>query len=276
MEPRSQEDAVESADEKQSLGLGRPAGDSHYRAYVGPPEDYDLIAAMTFNLITTLGLRQKHVLLDIGCGSLRCGRLFIPYLNAGNYIGIEPNQWLVEEGIQREIGADLIRLKQPKLYFSDSAAALAGSGATVDFAVAQSIFSHCGPDLISAWLTGIYPYLSPSGALAATFVTGTEDFTGTGWVYPGCVKYTHEGMAKLAAAAGYSFKVLDWWHPRQTWGLFHRENYDCSWFQDRKLGWNARYKKHRPKEPSEKKNAKPEKKKGLWRGLFGGRKAAQH
>ena len=55
--------------ESESLGLGLKPGDPHYRAYVGPPQDYDLIAAMTFNLLTTLGLRQNHSLLDIGCGA---------------------------------------------------------------------------------------------------------------------------------------------------------------------------------------------------------------
>ena len=252
MEPHVGE-AVQASDENQSLGVGRPAGDSHYRAYVGPPLDYDLIAAMTFNLMTTLGLRQNHVLLDIGCGSLRSGRLFIPYLNVGNYIGIEPHQWLVDEAIQREIGADLIRIKQPRLYFSDSAADLAGSGVTVDFAVAQSVFSHGGPEIISAWLSGIFPYLSPSGALAATFSAGQENFKGTGWTYPGCVEYTCERMAQFAADAGYSFTILDWWHPRQTWCLFHREKYSCSWFKDRPLSWNSRYGKRPPKKASDKK-----------------------
>jgi len=71
--------------DQEDLGLGLKPGDPQYRAYVGPPEDYDLIAAMTFNLLTTLGLRQHHSLLDIGCGSLRIGRLLIPYLNQGKY-----------------------------------------------------------------------------------------------------------------------------------------------------------------------------------------------
>jgi hypothetical protein len=41
-------------DNEESLGVGLKPGDAHYRAYVGPSEDYDLIAAMTFNLLTTL------------------------------------------------------------------------------------------------------------------------------------------------------------------------------------------------------------------------------
>ena len=70
-----------ASNDQEDLGLGLRPGDPQYRAYVGPPEDYDLIAAMVFNLLTTLGLRQHHSVLDIGCGSLRIGRLLIPYLN---------------------------------------------------------------------------------------------------------------------------------------------------------------------------------------------------
>src|SRR5438132_4114131 len=88
------------------LGTGLAPGDNHYRAYVGPPQDYDLIAAMTFNLLTSVGLRAHHTLIDVGCGSLRVGRLFIPYLDSGNYIGVEPNRWLVEEALKHELGQD--------------------------------------------------------------------------------------------------------------------------------------------------------------------------
>ncbi|HVB80654.1 MAG TPA: hypothetical protein VNE82_12010 [Candidatus Binataceae bacterium] len=31
---------------------GRAADDAHYRAFVGPPDRYDLIAALQFNLLT--------------------------------------------------------------------------------------------------------------------------------------------------------------------------------------------------------------------------------
>ncbi|MHC4422967.1 MAG: hypothetical protein ACYS1E_20600, partial [Planctomycetota bacterium] len=66
-------------DEAQQLR----AGAEHYMAYVGPPDRYDLMGASQFRLLCTLGLRAPHRLLDFGCGSLRAGRLFIPYLNPG-------------------------------------------------------------------------------------------------------------------------------------------------------------------------------------------------
>ena len=86
---------------------------------LGPPERYDLMAAMSFNLLTTLGLRQHHTLLDMGCGSLRVGRLLIPYLNRDKYVGLEPNEWLVQEGIRNEIGDTLRRIKRPRFWFTD-------------------------------------------------------------------------------------------------------------------------------------------------------------
>ena len=58
------------------------AGTRHYRAYVGSPKAYDVTAATQFALMVGLGLREDHTLLDIGCGSLCGGRLFIPYLAA--------------------------------------------------------------------------------------------------------------------------------------------------------------------------------------------------
>src|SRR5688572_4495446 len=94
------------------------AGDRHYRAFVGPPATYDIIAASQFNLLTSLGLRDHHKLLDIGCGSLRGGRLFIPYLQPESYYGIEPEQWLVEDGIENEIGHDQIALKSPRFDYN--------------------------------------------------------------------------------------------------------------------------------------------------------------
>src|SRR5437763_15744102 len=141
------------SNDRENLGLGLKPGDPHYRAYVGPPEDYQLIAAMTFNLLTTLGLRQHHSLLDLGCGSLRIGRLLIPYLNRGNYFGIEPNEWLVHEGIRRELGETLVQIKRPTFFFSDSPDTITQATVAFDFALAQSIFSHRGLNLIREWLS---------------------------------------------------------------------------------------------------------------------------
>jgi SAM-dependent methyltransferase len=228
-----------ASDDREYLGLGLKPGDPHYRAYVGPPEDYDLIAAMTFNLLTTLGLRQHHSLLDVGCGSLRIGRLLIPYLNREKYFGVEPNEWLVEEGINREIGKSLVEIKRPTFFFSDSPETIARANVAFDFAVAQSIFSHCGLDFIRGWLSAISRSLARDGALIATFLIGEEDSLRTGWIYPECVNYRPATLERAAADVSLRFEMLDWKHPRQTWALFAAPKFDSTWFKERPLTWNT-------------------------------------
>jgi SAM-dependent methyltransferase len=222
----------------EDLGLGLETGVKHYRAYIGPSKQYDLVAAMSFNLLTTLGLRQHHRVLDVGCGSLRIGRLLIPYLNAGNYVGIEPNKWLVKEGIERETGRDQLRIKQPRFYFSDSARDLPFAE-LYDFALAQSVFSHCGPDLLERWLGEIAGHLKASGALVATFLPGDLDSQEKGWLYPECTRYRLETMDARAQNAGLRFHALDWRHPRQQWALYTKSDFDVSWFKNNPLTWNT-------------------------------------
>jgi SAM-dependent methyltransferase len=239
------------SNDRENLGLGMKPGDPHYRAYVGPPEDYDLIAAMTFNLLTTLGLRQHHSLLDVGCGSLRIGRLLIPYLNQGKYFGVEPAEWLVAEGIKQELGETVVQIKRPTFYFTDSPETMVRAKVSFDFALAQSIFSHCGLDLIRDWLSAISRSLADDGALVATFLPADEDSPQPGWVYPECVNYRPATLERAAAEANLRFQILDWKHPRQTWALFAAPKFDSSWFENTPLTWNAAleralHQKHQP------------------------------
>jgi hypothetical protein len=224
---------------QESLGLGLAPGDAHYRAYVGPPDDYDLVAAMTFGLLTTLGLRQHHALLDIGCGSLRIGRLLIPYLNRGGYTGLEPNEWLVRDGIAREVGEDQVRIKSPHFEYAATASDLVKQGRQYQYAVAQSIFSHTGLDLLDRWLAEVGTLLGESGVLLATYLPADADSDATGWVYPGCVRFRPGTMIELAAHHGLDFVPLDWKHPRQSWAAFARPGFDVGWYRNRALSWSA-------------------------------------
>ncbi len=198
-------------------------GDHHYKAYVGPPAQYDFMGATQFRLLTTLGLREEHKVLDVGCGSLRAGRLLIPYLQKGNYYGIEPNQWLVEEGIAENLGRDALNIKAPNFYHFDDFS-LSTAGSAFDFIVAQSIFSHCGQDLIVKCLQEVKKVLNQEGLFLATFLLPDQnpqqeegDFSGGGWIYPGCVSFTERKIHDLVNAEGFHAIKLPWFHPRQTW-----------------------------------------------------------
>jgi hypothetical protein len=231
--------------ENKDLGLDLKSGDSHYRAYVGPPEDYDLAGAMCFNLLTAIGLRQHHTLLDVGCGSLRAGRFLMPYLNEANYIGVEPNGWLIEDGIKREIGQDLINIKKPQFIVSDS---LKGSNIkNIDFALAQSVFSHAGKPIIINWLKEIHEALSESGCLFASVLLSEsvllkegspEESQEEGWVYPGCLYFKLSTFEELAHRAGFELIPLNFWHPRLSWLAFVKKDFDTSLLKHESIQWN--------------------------------------
>ncbi|MHC4273353.1 MAG: class I SAM-dependent methyltransferase [Planctomycetota bacterium] len=204
-------------DEAQQLR----AGDEHYMAYVGPPDRYDLMGASQFRLLCTLGLRAHHRLLDFGCGSLRAGRLFIPYLNPGGYFGVEPNRWLVEDAVERELGADIIRIKRPTILDHDTFSCRE-FGIRFDYILAQSIFSHAGRDLILRGLKEFDACLEPHGITAVTFViddSGGREYEGSGWVYPDLTPYTTVTVERLIAEAGLAGIRIPWFHPRQVWYL---------------------------------------------------------
>jgi SAM-dependent methyltransferase len=194
---------------------GQPGFPPH-QAYVGKPEEWDLVAARQVALLWAAGLRDTHRLVDVGCGSLRAGRLLIPYLNPGRYFGVEPNRWLVEEGIERELGSDLVAMKQPTFRFVDDFS-LGAFGVEFDFAMAHSVFSHTYPDLALLGFRGIGETLAPEGKLLATFVEGEANPDGSGWCYPDLLRYTWEKMNGIIEVSGLVARRLDWMQPRQSW-----------------------------------------------------------
>lgn len=188
-----------------------------YRGFVGPAKKYDIIAAMQFNLLTHLGLREHHHLLDVGCGSLRAGRLFIPYLLPGRYFGIEPNKWLIEEGIRHEVGEDLVRIKRPT-FSDDRDFTLTVFNRKFDYVLAHSIFTHAAQHQIRRCLSEARKVMKPDSVFAATFMKGNRNYTGEKWSYPQVIYYTLEHMKRLAGEQRLTCKPLDWSHPnKHTW-----------------------------------------------------------
>jgi hypothetical protein len=93
-------------------------------------------------------------------------------------------------------------------------------------------------DLIEEWLKGVSRSLKSRGLFIATFLLSNEDFPGKGWVYPECVSYGASTLVQCGRNAGLDLRILDWSHPRQTWGLFTPPTCDPPWFENQLLSWN--------------------------------------
>ncbi|MBD3362745.1 hypothetical protein GF362_03430 [Candidatus Dojkabacteria bacterium] len=199
-------------------------GAKHYKAFVGPPAQYDIIGASQFRLLCTLGLREHHKLLDLGCGSLRAGRLFISYLDKNCYYGIEPNKWLIKEAMNNQIGDDIIRIKKPSFSFNKNFNTEVFK-IKFDFIIAQSIFSHTGPDLLKKGLSNLYNSITNEGIVALTFVE-TKDKNlekhDNGWIYPDIYQYYTDTIIKFLDNSKFKYTKIPWYHPRQSWWLLSK------------------------------------------------------
>ena len=172
----------------------QPLTSQEYRTHTGEETLFDVRSALQFNLLTTLGLREDHYVLDIGCGPLALGRLLIPYLRPGRYFGIEPLEWLVEKGIEQELGESAIAIKKPT-FLHDDGFRLSAFGRSFDFLIAQSIFSHTSQNQLRKCLSEAAKVMTPSSIFAATFFEGTTNYEGDRWTAH--ADYTMEKMRLL-------------------------------------------------------------------------------
>jgi hypothetical protein len=85
---------------------------SDHRAAIGG--QWGEVGKIQYEFLLDQGLKPEHRLLDIGCGCLRGGVHFTPYLNPGNYWRIDHNNSLIEAGWNIELSELGFQSRQPR------------------------------------------------------------------------------------------------------------------------------------------------------------------
>lgn len=181
-----------------------------HRKYVGGY--WDEMGKLQLDFMRSHGLEPSSVLVDVACGSLRAGRLFIPYLDPGNYLGIEREQKLIDAGLADEVPADVVAEKRPELVV-DGVFQFDRFSKRPHVGIANSLFSHINERDIRLCLGNLRDF-APGCVFYATFrltdgranplrSTAHADF-----------RYSPEQMAAMGAATGWASEYVgEWGHP---------------------------------------------------------------
>ena len=108
---------------------------------VGPSGIWPHLQQYQFNALTRLGLKPHHSVVDIGCGPLTVGVALIPYLDSGNYAGVDllPEP-LVEA--HRRIAQRNLAHKNPTIVCSTTFGKRELQGRTFDFIWMSQLTYH--------------------------------------------------------------------------------------------------------------------------------------
>ena len=131
-------------------------------------ESWLRIGQMQFDYLVSHGLKPGMRMLEIGCGNLRAGRLFIDYLDAGDYYGIDispdillaAQRTLAESGLQGKL-PHLTLVQDLKLAFLPAG--------HFDVVHAHSVFSHSPIQVIEECLAHAGRVMKPDGFFDFTF-----------------------------------------------------------------------------------------------------------
>lgn len=175
------------------------------------------IGSLQFDFLKDNGLEPHHRFLDYGCGPGRGADYFVDFLNPGNYLGLDFNQRALDAAKE---GPARLAAKKPRFIHVDE---LAEPPGIYDFAIAQSVFTHCSPAQIVVIMGNIDRLLSEQGVFFATFFEGAAD-QDTIRQDPGgvvthhdrnCYHYPREFWREQPWASKWLITCIgDWNHPR--------------------------------------------------------------
>lgn len=185
---------------------------------------WDEVGARQLDFLVGQGLHSGHRLLDIGCGTFRAGVKLVPYLDPGNYYGIDISSELLQAGYTREIAAAGLdaRLPRGNLAVTDCFD-VSRFDATFDYAIAQSVFTHLPRSYFPDCLGALGPHFRRGGIFFSTAPhpsSSHPDFEQR----PGIVTHPdrdlfHSSSREILESAtrpGWvPFWIGDWGHPRE-------------------------------------------------------------
>lgn len=215
----------------KDLDAARVAETDH-RGFVGGM--WDEIGQLQFEYMRSKGLSPEARFIDVACGSLRGGRLFIPYLNAHNYYGFDILRALIDAGLTHEIAPLGVMDKvSPDNFVAAEGFAFPASWRDIDSGIALSLFTHLTLNSIALCLSNLRDVMKDGARFYATiFEVSEEQQLAPQEHLDGIVTfmcedpyhYTRADMSYLARKTGWQLiDIEEFNHPRgQRMAIFEK------------------------------------------------------
>jgi len=136
---------------------------------IGPIGHWQEMQEYQIGLLKRNGLEPAHSLLDIGCGPLSGGLALIPYLDAGNYYGIDLRQSAIEEA-EKQVRKAHLEAKLPVLAVSATFGADELDGARFDYVWMSQTSYHLDSGLMDECVRLVASQLKQGGRFYADFI----------------------------------------------------------------------------------------------------------
>jgi cyclopropane fatty-acyl-phospholipid synthase-like methyltransferase len=177
--------------------------------YCGDPASHTKRGEVILDFLRKEGLKPHHRVLDVGCGALSQGKELIEYLGSGNYVGLDPNGWLIEAALN-----EFPQLQTKDPLFSYNSEFLTSHG-PYDYVVAHSVLSHVAEWQMEMAIQNLRSQVNIGAIWLASVRLAEEDTVARNWVYPGVSFFRMGTIIKASAHAGWSVEE----RPRYREGL---------------------------------------------------------
>jgi cyclopropane fatty-acyl-phospholipid synthase-like methyltransferase len=130
-------------------------------------------ARRTFDRFIKYGIRPDHTVVDYGCGTLRVGALFIEFLEADRYTGLDIDERILAAG-REQLSDDTVGTKRPTLEIITEESLARVAARNPRWVCSNGVLQHVPPDELDEYFASL-SRLIHAGATGLLFShTGQE------------------------------------------------------------------------------------------------------
>jgi SAM-dependent methyltransferase len=143
-------------------------------AMVGPLGFWNQLQEYQLNAVKRLGLLPTHTFLDLGCGPLQGGEVFIRYLGIRQYTGIDRRCSVIDVA-HEQIGRRHLGNKNPQLFCSETFGDNELESALFDFIWASQVLYYFDEPTMDRLFGMVSRRLKPGGIMAGDILGPAAD-----------------------------------------------------------------------------------------------------